>query len=253
MKFFKLKESLKNILNPTVDIATAKSLFLSHTDGFEFVGNPIFNEFYNQIVDFHANGTATFENSKEKFVSATTGELKLQNGTKIFVASFLHYRLENEQATNIKRYIVFKPENQIIGAENVWDKWDTEKTIFLKEQFPIPDMEAQVIISVIQMLNQDERLTTIFSDTHKILATDKSTLLDDDKIQHNIIAREVLFNPNANKSKDIVSYTNCFDRKKQTVNPLRIIKHAYENQKTSLVFSAINEGEKTKDIFQIEK
>ena len=114
-------------------------------------------------------------------------------------------------------------------------------------------MEAQVIISVIQMLNQDERLTTIFSDTHKILATDKSTLLEDNKIQHNIIAREVLFNPNANKSKDIVSFTDCFDRKNQTVNPLIIIKHAYENQKTSLVFLAINEGEKTKDIFQIEK
>lgn len=246
-KFFKfkkkIKQELKETLSPTQDPTEAKNMFLTHTDGFEFVGNPKFNEFYSQIVGFHANGKVNFENSKEKFVSATTGELKLANDTKIFVASFLHYRLENDVAKNIKRYIVFKPESQIIGAENVWDKWDIEKTIFVKENFDVPGMDTQTIISVVQTLTEAERHITTYSANHKILAKDKTIIRADGVIEHYTIAREVLFNPSANKNEDVLVLNKAFrSRNEQAVNPLRIVEEAFNSKNIYLANRKINEN-----------
>lgn len=241
MKFKKLK-NLKSrfFTKENVDVEAEKVNFLEHIGAEEFLGIPAFDKIFNSIQKFSPSGTIVFEDNHEKHFSATTGQILLGEGKKLYIASFKRYNIKNQKPQDIKKYIVFKPDYNIIGAQNVWDKWDQEKTIFVKQNISLNNAPSKSFVSVITSSMPQYRSVRVYDQDLTVVVKDDSHLLDDEKVSHKLrfcykILNDFGLKNDACTNQDWLHCAMTCERSKQTKNPIYLIEDVLKTPKFKLI------------------
>ncbi|MBP3389905.1 MAG: hypothetical protein J6K71_01840 [Clostridia bacterium] len=105
-----------------------------------FKQNPMFQEFAKNIQEIKASGQFKTHLGKEEVV-AKTGEVKLKNGFKRHITSFVFG--ETNQVAN--RYVEVREESRISGIGNVWDIENEGKLVFLFENQNVYNLGFDVV------------------------------------------------------------------------------------------------------------
>lgn len=128
-----------------------------------FKQNPMFQEFAKNIQEIKASGQFKTHLGKEEVV-AKTGEVKLTNGFKRHITSFVFG--ETNQVAN--RYVEVREESRISGIGNVWDIEDEGKLVFLFETKETYELDFDVV-TVIDNPNNQQWKASLFDINGKFL------------------------------------------------------------------------------------
>ena len=112
--------------------------YLKHFELEVFKANPLFKEFAKNVEEIKASGQFKTHLGKEEVV-AKTGEVKLSNGFKRHITTFLF------EGENPNRYIEVREESRISGIGSVWDIEDEGKLVFLFENKDIYGLDFDVV------------------------------------------------------------------------------------------------------------
>lgn len=138
-----------------------RNSYLQHFELDVFKPNPLFQEFAKNVEEIKASGQFKTHLGKEEVV-AKTGEVKLSNGLKRHITTFL---FEGEKPN---RYIEVREESRISGIGSVWDIEDEGKLVFLFENKDVNGLDFDVV-TVIDNPNVQYWNASFFNPSGKFL------------------------------------------------------------------------------------
>lgn len=137
--------------------------YIKHFELEVFKQNPMFQEFARNVQEIKASGQLKTHLGKEEVV-AKTGEVKLKNGSKRHIASFVF----GENSAMANRYVEVREESRISGIGNVWDIEDEGKLVFLFENQNVYNLGFDVV-TVIDNPNVQYWNASFFNPSGKFL------------------------------------------------------------------------------------